>query len=45
MAAIRLGLQLARIEENGMSLVMRKPVFGVCNQLRLEPAGSADETS
>ena len=24
---------------------MRKPVFGVCDQVRLEPACSADETS
>ena len=28
-----------------MSHVMRKPVFGVCDQLRLKPACSADETS
>ena len=28
-----------------MSLVMRKHVFGVCNQLRLEPAYSATEAS
>ena len=28
-----------------LSLVMRKPVFGVCDQVRLKPACSADETS
>ena len=28
-----------------LSLVMRKPVFGVCDQLRLKPACSADATS
>ena len=28
-----------------MSLVTRKPVFGVCDQLRLKPACSATETS
>ena len=28
-----------------MSHVTRKPVFGVCDQLRLKPACSADETS
>ena len=28
-----------------MSLVTRKPVFGVCDQVRLKPACSADETS
>ena len=28
-----------------MSPVMRKPVLGVCNQVRLKPACSADETS
>ena len=31
------GIQLSR--------VMRKPVFGVCDQLRLKPACSADETN
>ena len=28
-----------------MSLVTRKPVLGVCDQVRLKPACSADETS
>ena len=28
-----------------MSLVTRKPVFGVCDQVRLKPACSATETS
>ena len=28
-----------------LSLVTRKPVFGVCDQLRLKPACSTDETS
>ena len=28
-----------------MSHVMRKPVFGVCDQVRLKPACSATETS
>ena len=28
-----------------LSLVTRKPVFGVCDQVRLEPACSATETS
>ena len=28
-----------------MSHVTRKPVFGVCDQLRLEPTCLADETS
>ena len=28
-----------------MSLITRKPVFGVCNQVRLKPACSATETS
>ena len=27
-----------------MSLVMRRPVFGVCDQVRLKPACSATET-
>ena len=31
--------------DNNMSLVMRKPVFGVCDQLRLKPACSTDDTS
>ena len=30
---------------DNMSHVTRKPVFGVCDQLRLKPACSADETS
>ena len=28
-----------------MSLVMRKPVFGVCDKVRFKPACSATETS
>ena len=28
-----------------MSLVMRKPVYGVCDQVGLKPACSADETN
>ena len=32
-------------EQIKLSLVMRKPVFGVCDQLRLKPSCSADETS
>ena len=28
-----------------MSLVMRKPVFGACEQVRLKPASAATETS
>ena len=31
--------------QDHLSLVTRKPVFGVCDQLRLEPACSADVTS
>ena len=27
------------------NLVTRKPVFGICNQVRLKPACSVDETS
>ena len=30
---------------NDMSLVTRKPVFGVCDQARLKPACSATEAS
>ena len=30
---------------SNMSLLMRKPVFGVCDQVRLKPACSATETS
>ena len=30
---------------NNMSLVTRKPVFGVCDQVRLKPACSASEAS
>ena len=30
---------------NGMSLVIRKTVFGVCDQVRLKPVCSATETS
>ena len=30
---------------NHLSLVTRKSVFGVCDQLRLKPACSGDETS
>ena len=29
--------------QKGMSLVTRKPVFGVCDQARLKPACSASE--
>ena len=28
-----------------LNLITRKPVFGVCDQVRLEPACSATETS
>ena len=30
---------------HNMSLVTRKPVFGVCDQVRLKPVCSASETS
>ena len=36
-------VQETRTQE--MSHLTRKPVFGVCAQLRLEPACSADKTS
>ena len=33
------------IPSSYMSFVTRKPVFGLCDQLRLKPACSAEETS
>ena len=37
--------ELLDARDTKMSLVTRKPVFGLCDQLRLKLACSADETS
>ena len=41
----KIHFHLSEMTRYHMSLVTRKPVFGVCDQVRLKPACSATETS